>query len=185
MSRWSRGLRVAERRSWEFEGTNEESTSDAMRTRCCSRRLSRQQVVCPAAGVFAERMGTRDTKRPVAKLLGRGLAMRCAGRVARRVRHRRADGAVLLLRRLQQWIMYEGPIRLPAGRFVILSSAGQRHCLQEASTKRRLAELRLQQGPGSSVLRCYIRAAAVDSMNKNNATRHAAMVHLRSGGVSG
>jgi hypothetical protein len=148
-----------------------------MRTRYCSRRLARQQVVCPATGVRRED-GTRGTKRPVAELLGRGLAMQCTGRVARRVRGRRADSAVLLLRRLQRWIMYERPIRLPADRFAILSSAGQRHCLREASTKMRLAELRLQQGDGF-VLRCYIQAAAVDSMNMNNAIKHVATVHLR------
>jgi uncharacterized membrane protein len=34
------------------------------------------------------------------------------------------------------------------GRFTILSSAGQRHCLREASTKMSLAELRLQQRGG-------------------------------------
>jgi hypothetical protein len=42
--------------------------------------------------------GTRGTKRPVAELLGRGLAMQYAGRVVRRVRHRLAEGAVLLIR---------------------------------------------------------------------------------------
>jgi hypothetical protein len=30
----------------------------------------------------------------------------------------------------------------------------------------------------------YIQAAAVDSINMNNATRHAAMVHLRGSGVT-
>jgi hypothetical protein len=66
------------------------------------------------------------------------------------------------------------------GRFAVLSSAGRRECVSEASTWMRLAELRVQQGAASSVLRCYIQAAAVDSMNMNNATRRAAMVHLRS-----
>jgi hypothetical protein len=45
------GLRVAEWRSWECEGANEENTSDAMRTQCCGRRLARQHAVCLAAGV--------------------------------------------------------------------------------------------------------------------------------------
>jgi hypothetical protein len=42
--------------------------------------------------------------------------------------------------------------------------------------------IRLPVGAG---LLFYIQAAVADSMNMDNATRHAMMVHLRSSGVTG